>query len=706
MIVDLAADAHLARQAHPDGERSTIAPPATVYAGGQRAARRGADPRLISTAFLDWAGPRPRELWLDIDRPGWGTGEVAVTLNRHGLEPLRLRPGRHGYAVRLPAHAQQPGRNRLRLTFRGAGDGTPPPPAGGRPRLGSVSFRRGESAGAAPSVSVRDDAGSQVLSQAAGTRLEYALRLPEAGELRFTPRLREGESALFRVELTVEGEPSRELFRREVWKGRGPGEAQVALPDQTGRPALLVLAVDSGAGVEGVVGDWVAPGVRGRPEIEDDRGRRESGPALEDLRLRLREAGVLLIVLDAAAAGHFGCYGYERDTTPEIDRLATEGVVFDRAYSPASYTTLAMSSLWTVQHPEQHHHGRRPAGPLPESRVTLPELLAERGIPAIEFVGNPNAGRLAGLTRGFRETRPLGLSSKSGSSSSIDEIEMAIVARPGPGLTYLHYLEPHFPYNPPPPFDSRFGTGEHLPPDASVDPSWFHQVNLGRVHPSTDEMAHLVRLYDGNLAAVDHEIGRLRRRLEEAGRWDDLLVILTADHGEAFLQHGLLTHAAQVFEESVRIPLIVRLPGETWASREAMPVDLIDLGATLAVVFGVGSAGDLEGRSLLPLLAGETLAPRVIVSRTASERPTYGLVDGTLKLIHDPRFGATELYDLGADPGETEDLSPRRPVTTELLRQFLYRWLRDLDRGTPDGGAEAALSAEDEEALRALGYVH
>jgi hypothetical protein len=93
------------------------------------------------------------------------------------------------------------------------------------------------------------------------------------------------------------------------------------------------------------------------------------------------------------------------------------------------------------------------------------------------------------------------------------------------------------------------------------------------------------------------------------------------------------------------------------------------------------------------------------VTRTASERPTYGFIDGNLKLVHDPRLGVTELYDLGADPSETEDLSSSRPVASEVLRQSLYRWLRDLDRGAPATGAEPTLRPEDEEALRALGYL-
>jgi arylsulfatase A-like enzyme len=705
-VYDLAADAPLASQAHPGGVRTYVAPPATIYAG------EGGSSRLVSTVLLEWADPAPRTLVLDLERPRWGSGEAAVTLDRTALGKLRLKPGRASYAVLLPAEAQRRGRNRVRLTFLPGATGERPPPAGPPPRLRSVGVGGPGEALAPRAVDVRPagEGVGPVLVQAAGTRLDYAVRLPEAAEIRFTPRVGETEapSLVFAVEAQPEGRPQRELFRVTLEKGEASSERRVSIPGEAGGVALLSLLVQGDARASG---EWVAPRVMGRPPGPTATPDGPPSARLSALRRRLGDAGVLLIVLDAAGARHFGCYGYERQTTPEIDRLAAEAAVFDRAYTPASYTRGAMSSVWTGRQPEQHHHGVPPIGALPAGRVVLAGLLREGGVPTVAFVGNPNAGEPAGLMRGFTEARSLYLDERGHGrlcrAALFPEPVGARIARAsrGPFLLYAHFVEPHYPYDPPPPFDTEFGPDAPLPRSVRTNQRWIHLVSSGRIQPTAQEMAHLVRLYDGNLASADHEIGRLRAKLESEGRWDHLLVIVTADHGEALMEHGTIGHGAQVYEESVKIPLIVKLPGRAAPMRIEQPVDLIDLGATLADVFGVREQLAGPGRSLLPLLVGEPIAPRTIVARSMSERPDYAWYDGWLKLVHEPRWGGTELYDLRADPTEQRDLSGSRPVRTEYERQSLYRWLRDLDRGAPAGGAEPLVTPETREVLRALGYV-
>jgi arylsulfatase A-like enzyme len=552
--------------------------------------------------------------------------------------------------------------------------------------------------------------GPPALTLPAGSGLEYAFRLPEEAEFRFTPRVpgvTEGPIS-FRIELTFDDEATREVSVVDLGPGTEPAEVRVHLPGQAGQPALLGLHVAAPSGTRGTVGIWEAPRVLGLAKPPSPAPA--SSASLEALRRQLRDASVLLIVLDAASARHLGCYGYGRRTTPEIDRLASEGFLFERAYTPAPFTGLAMASLWTSQHPEQHHHGVSPRGRLPEGRVMLAELLRDEGIPSTAFIGN-NLVVAAGLTRGFAQVGPLYLRLKHPEEAEEDSPFERIVASisesvSSPFLTYVHYAEPHFPYNPPPPFDTVFGSRNPAPEVARS--SWFKDVGKGLVRPKAHEIAYLERLYDGNLAAVDHEIGLLRRRLEEGGHWRDLVVIVTSDHGESFWEHGQLTHGTQVYEEMVRIPLIIRLPGEgNEPARIDDPVDLLDLGATLADIFGVSDAAGahLEGRSLLPLLVGDAVATRPLIARTLGERPTYSLLNGRLKLIHDPNWGASELFDLGEDRAERRDLSGSRPVLTELFRQSLYRWLRDLDRGEPALEEKPTLTPENEEALRALGYV-
>ena len=713
VLYDLAADTRLARWVQAEGVRGYLSPPTTVYSMRPRGLRAGAQPRLVSNAILEWSEPAPRQAVLDVERPPWGSGDLRIMLNRSALATLSLRPGRAPYPVPLPRAAQRSGLNRLRLTFPGDPSDTRPPPSGPPVRLHGVSV--GSPGGVAPALLAVTGPGprrASTLILPSGFGLEYALRLPEEAELRFTPRPGEGlrGPVSFRVELTLEGEPTREVFAADLEAGLEPREARVPLPEGAGRPALLGLHVAARPGPGGATGRWEAPRVLGLPEPAPPAAP-ESSPALEELSTRLARAGVLLIVLDAAAARHFSSYGYERETTPEIDRLAADGILFERAYTPASFTGQAMASLWTSQHPEQHHHGVSPRDRLPEHRVVLAELLREKGIPSAAFIGNAVAAE-AGLMRGFADPGPpLVLTVKQPGRASEDSSLDRIVASIGEAgeasfLTYVHYREPHFPYDPPPPFETRFGSGTPAPHAATR--SWISSVNQGRTRPTGAEISYLRRLHDGNLAAVDHEIGLLRRRLEAEGRWKDLVVILTADHGESFWEHGYLTHAAQVYEENVRIPLIVKLPGDGGGpKRIGQPVDLLDVGATLADIFGVLSAArpHFEGRSLLPLIVGHPLAPRPLVARTLAERPTFSFFDGRLKLVHDPNWGGSELFDLTRDQAEKRDLSEAHPVTTEVFRQSLYRWLRDLDRGEAAGEGRPLVTPENEEALRQLGYV-
>jgi arylsulfatase A-like enzyme len=233
-------------------------------------------------------------------------------------------------------------------------------------------------------------------------------------------------------------------------------------------------------------------------------------------------------------------------------------------------------------------------------------------------------------------------------------------------------------------------------------------VNAGRRRLTQAEHEHLVRLYDGNLAYVDREVGHLRRMLEGSGVWDRTVLILTADHGEELLEHGRIGHGQSLYDESLHIPLIVRFPRGTGRSgaRVRELVDLLDVAPTIAEIFGVsGEAAprSFEGRSLLGIAAGAPGQPAVF-ARSPQERPSYSLYDGAFKLVHSLRNGSSELYDLGQDPGEQHDIAARQPIRVEFYRQWLYRWVGGLRRERATAPDEKLAPAELE-ALRALGYV-
>jgi arylsulfatase A-like enzyme len=238
---------------------------------------------------------------------------------------------------------------------------------------------------------------------------------------------------------------------------------------------------------------------------------------------------------------------------------------------------------------------------------------------------------------------------------------------------------------------------------------WITEVNQGRRQQTEEERAHLVRLYDGNLAFADEQIGALRRALEAQGLLDRTVVIVMADHGEGLGEHGWIGHNVQLYEESIHIPLVVRFPGGKGPAgkRIAALVDLLDLAPTIADVFGVlgqgGSDKQFQGRSLLPVVEGAPGKP-AILSRTVWDRPRYALRDDRFKYFYDTRSGEEQLFDLQADPGETRDVAPSDPLRAAYFRQALHQWILGLGRR---GGAaeEGALTPEQRENLCALGYI-
>jgi len=375
-----------------------------------------------------------------------------------------------------------------------------------------------------------------------------------------------------------------------------------------------------------------------------------------------------------------------------------------------------MASAWTSQYPDQHHHGVRHNAPLPRERLTVAEVASAQGFDTAGFVSNPSAGRPFGLDRGFETFEHLyendqpGFSGVPRAEEFLPAVEAWLGRRQGGRfLAYVHYLEPHFPYDPPPPFDTRFGPDAPLSREVRRDDTWIRSVNDAELQATPEELEHLVRLYDGNLAYVDQEVGRLRAALESAGVWDETVVILTSDHGESLYQHGFIGHGFQLFEESIRVPLIIRFPDGKGPSGKRVEglVDLLDIAPTIADIFGRlgkgGTAQAFEGRSLLAVLEGAP-TKQAVLARTMEERPTFALSDGAYKLIHSLKRGGSELYDLGSDPAEEQNLTERDPLRTELYRQALYRWLRDLKRAGGTAGSEA-LTPQELETLKALGYV-
>lgn len=658
--------------------------------------------------------------------PGIEGQSVELFGNDRPLGRVRLDDRRRRYVVSLPAGPRDSD-VRLRLSFE---KGTAKLPEYRRSlaaalwsvAVGSANdpaFEALARTGSPPLLSVVRDHGVPSIVQAGPGALRFVLRVPQHAELRFTPHghpASAGRVAALRVSLE-----ERPGSARTLWEGQAQGAsaAEIAVP-LAAAPGTLVrlsLGVLSEHREGPVWATWKAPRVLGEGETTAAPAPASAPPEdarVAALRRSLAGANLLLVILDATAARHVGAYGYVRRTTPELDRIAAEGVVFEQAFTPAVYTLAAMSSLWTSRYPEEHQDVEPRTASLERARFTLVDLLSAQGIATAGFVANGMAGPGFGFDRGFAEFREI--YREFGQSADADSFRQVLPAwfaahKDRRFFAYLHYREPHWPYDPKPPFDTAFGPDGPIPKGLRNEVAFLVEVNNHRRPTTPDEIDHLVRLYDGNLAFVDHELGFLRGTLETQGLWDRTVVIVTADHGEEMAEHGLIGHESQLFDPALQIPLILRFPRGTGPAgiRVQGLADLLDLAPTIADALGVldkGGAKDaFGGRTLLPMLFGAP-GKDVIVSRTRGEQPRWSLRDTRYKLVYDGKLGSSQLYDIVADPGEQQDLAPGSPFLAAFYRQTLDRLLLEMKPDTGRAGVDRELNTQQLENLRALGYVH
>jgi arylsulfatase A-like enzyme len=680
-----------------------------------------------------WPSASPRAAVVDV-APYRGVRDQSaeVRLNGRAVATLRLNDQRSRYAIPLPAEAQRPGDNRVRFVFRQAVSPADEDPKNlDRRRLAAAFYSLVVGPSGDPGLddllardaprpfSVVESAGLPTLHLAAPSAVRYAIRLPADAELRFTPDLHPAaraaaSSVAFRVALEASGRPARELWSRTVGpRDAKAGEVVLRLPGRAGDIVRLSLEAGAAEGARFAWGTFVTPrvvGASGSPVFEPSPYSAEEDARGDALRKATAGRSVLFVVLDAARAAQFGAYGYPRTTTPEIDRIAAEGIVFEKAYTPAVYTLAAMSSVWTSQYPDRHHSEVSFSSRLPKDRLTLAELLSAQGVETGGFVANAVAGTAGGFDRGFGVFDEIWKSLGSGGGGFRKVVPGFFAAKRGrPFFTYVHFREPHFPYDPDPPFDARFGAISSIPKAVRREMDWITAANQGRRPLSPAEREDLVRLYDGNLAFADQEVGALRKELEKAGLWDETVVIVAADHGEELFEQGWIGHNVHLYEESVHVPLIVRVPGGPKGKRIGALVDLLDVAPTIADVFGVlgkgGSDKAFQGRSLLPLIAGAP-GKAAVLSRTVWDRPRYALRDARYKYLYDTRSGEERLFDLEADPGEERDLLAADPLRAAYYRQSLHHWTLALAGRPAASGETVKLTPEQCDSLRAIGYLH
>jgi arylsulfatase A-like enzyme/Tfp pilus assembly protein PilF len=417
-------------------------------------------------------------------------------------------------------------------------------------------------------------------------------------------------------------------------------------------------------------------------------GCRQAPEAPRDIALP--GANVLLITLDTTRADRIGAYGYAQAETPRLDRLASEGVLFEQTITPTAFTLPSHSSIMTGLYPPFHGMRLNGGSALADVQVTLAERLTEAGYRCGAVIAAFVLDQRWGLNQGFEifeddiEMGPDQKLDLAGVQRRADRVvdlglEWLETEDDRPFFAWLHLYDPHIPYDPPEPYGSRFG---------------------GR---------GLRGLYDGEIAFTDSQVGRLLDWLDERGLSENTVVVVVGDHGESLGDHGETEHGYYVYDATVRVPFIVRVPGaDLEGIRVPAQVRTVDVLPTILDLVGVDKPDPLHGESLVSLMlepGGE--GPGYAYSESMSVHLQYGwsalysVRTTEHKYIEAPR---AELYAHGNDPAETKNLLENLPGLAEELRSVLENLRSEIEAGAPET-EEADLDEETLSMLAALGYV-
>ncbi|HZR84637.1 MAG TPA: sulfatase-like hydrolase/transferase [Candidatus Binatia bacterium] len=427
---------------------------------------------------------------------------------------------------------------------------------------------------------------------------------------------------------------------------------------------------------------------------------------------RARVSNVVLYMIDTLRADRTSTYGYARDTTPRLSRLAAEGVTFDSAYSVASWTRPAVASLLTGLYPSAH--GVDTSTGLAPAATTLAERFRRAGWSTWAFVASLQIyAKGLGFEQGF--DRFVAFPGWFAPEARTYEINSELLPQldafgDEPFFLYVHAVDPHAPYDPPPGWLGRFGDPAYGGP---VRPRKTQHMHLRPMHLAPDDLAFVRDLYDEEVLFQDAMLGVLLDRLAALGLDRSTIVIVVADHGEELFDRGDWEHGARLFEEQIHVPLVVRVPamGAIGGRRVRSPVQIVDVAPTLERWFGLAGGPPSQGRDLTPLFAGDDDRERAVYCE--ERRPDlafdlFALREGSWKLIRLASHGAGSidlLFDLSADPGERETRSGAEPDRLAAMRSRLEAMRSSMAPTAPLASRPVELDEESRRRLEALGYV-
>jgi arylsulfatase A-like enzyme len=568
----------------------------------------------------------------------------------------------------------------------------------------------------------------ETLVSRAPETLKFKVRVPPRALLDLSVGTPEEQPVTFVLSLAGGNGGEEPLITRTVTRPHVWQQMSTDLSRYAGREVALTLGLKSDR--RGTIGFWGAPTLRPRVAAARPPGRPQ---------------GVIVIWADTLRRDHLGMYGYGRPTSPRLDALAGQGVLFRDAVGHATWTKVATPSLLTSLYPTSHGV-KEFTDRLPASVTTLAEVYRQAGYATISLSSILFTGRFTNLHQGFEVVHEDGsLPDQESSKTSREYVDRLLSwldqHAEVPFFAFLHVSDPHDPFRPHAPYDTMWadasGGDEHERQAREVKKFISDPLLKSFGMPNREELlkagfdpdryvAYERDWYDGAIREMDTEIGRLVEGLDARGLGGRVLVAFAADHGEEFLEHGRMFHGQTVYGELSGVPLVLWQPGVLPARVVEETVQVIDVMPTLLALSGLGAPAGIQGRSLAPYFAPgpagtvqaaaalPAIVEKAVITDMGGPPPrdtaSVAIVEGDWKLVHHtvrPNGGPEfELFEHHSDRLDLRNVAAAHPDVVARLSRSLAAWRKAAEAARlPPEEATKNMSREELERLRALGYI-
>ena len=622
---------------------------------------------------------------------------MAIYVNDKSLETIVLRPSWYDYAVNIP-NTLLKAKNIITFKYAYAARPSEHLPDSEDQRNLSVMFKK-VTLGVTPSLLLKGNR----LVQKVGSMLNYYERIPEDAQLKF--HFKNKKQGMIQGCVKIESVQ----HEQESYEYNESGNYTIDLAEYAGKIAKISFAAENIPGNDSAAerNDYIE---WSKVMLYTRKGAEKEAQGKDDhqwraIKEQLKQYDIIYVVLDAFAARHSSAYGYHRKTSPTIDDLASRGMLFENMFAPAPYTLASTASLFTSKYPFEHQLTAED-DKLNSSLMTIAKRLSDKGIATYCASAHPYiTAQNWNLTNGFETTYyencfdPIYLVKKIlpqiYNVSSVDSRRKFI---------YFHIVPPHWRYLPPERFRIfNYNKSKNFKDLNISGQAFLEKIERGELHINEEKLQHLISLYDANILYADEYIRRIVMYLEEHGLMDKVIIVITADHGEAFGEHGRFMHGSTVYDEMIHVPFVMKFPDSIGIKNVRITdlASLIDVGPTILDVMGLNNEAALKGHSLLPAIWGKTATRPLVYSAT---KISCSVRDTNYKFIYNYQAN-DELYDISNDPLEQKNIIAEKPI----IGHYYLQQLKMLEQGAEEVAKTTVdLESVDQEKikqLKDLGYM-